>query len=129
MAEQRLWNWDWVNATHQCKAIEMFGRIRSLAERDVKTRNDQLKREQFRLEEVHGLQFSVGNAANWQERVFFEAEEQRIVVCELNRVNEVVYTVALDDQGKCRLRRGVEWVDPWQVLQAALSPLFFKTSY
>lgn len=128
MTEQRPQDWEWVKATHQCKAIAMFGRLQALAQRDIDQRNEQLGRKTFHLTEINGLEFSISKNGGWDDRVFFKVSDDalsRVSTCGPNAVNEVVYTVGLDADGLCRFRRGDEHIDPWQVLHAALAPLLF----
>jgi hypothetical protein len=125
--ESRPSDWDWVSAKHKCMAVEMFGRLRALAQRDVETRNKQLEGVAvFKLVEITGIEFLVSKGASRAADVHFKVLDDltRISVRAL-RGEEAMYTVGLDDTGVCRFRRGADQLDAWQVLKAALSPIFF----
>ena len=126
MADDRPPDWDWVTATYKCKAEAMFGRLQALAQRDVETRNKQLGREVFKLIEINGIEFLVSKDASRSVQVYFK------VMDDLARISvrawqgeEAMYTVGMDDTGICRFRNGVDQLDAWQVLKAALGPLLF----
>ena len=40
-----------------------------------------------------------------------------------------LFTFGWDDSGKCRWKRGVDYLHPWQVLKTALEPFFFDERY
>jgi len=63
----------------------------------------------------------------FERTLFFRVtdDQSQIAVCELNRANEVTYSVGLDANGKCKFKRGSDLLDPWQVLMAALKAKFF----
>ncbi len=124
--DERPQDWNWVEAQGRCKVEVMFGRLRELAKRDVDQRNKQLNKQAFVLKDIDGITFSVSAVkGDFNGQIFFVLGNDAISISGANRVNEVQYTVALDASGTCRFRRGLEELDFWQVLKAALEPLFF----
>jgi hypothetical protein len=125
--EPRPTDWEWVKQIGLCKAETMFGRLRELAKRDMLERNKQLRNDKFELVDITGLQFSIGDTREYAKHVFFKVTDdlKSIVVCGFNGANEAVYAVSLDDAGVCRFKRDGAYVDFWQLLKAALEPIFF----
>jgi hypothetical protein len=126
--ESRPSDWEWVKATEHCRAAAMFVRLQALAQRDVDQRNQQLSgTATFLLTQISETEFSIGKNGASDDCLFFRVlgDLKCISVSGVNGRNEVRYTVGLDSNGVCKFRRGDEVLDPWQVLKAALEPLFF----
>ena len=76
--------------------------------------------------EVSGIEFSVGKDSGMTNRVTFRVQDDLAhISVATGREEGIVYSVGLDDGGICRLRRDADYLDPWQVLKAALEPLLF----
>ena len=119
-------DWDWVKTAGECTAAIMFGSLKTLAQRDVQTRNNQLGKERFIVGDHEGISFWVDQARReMNTHVWFT------LLIELNgirvgsRGTETIYTVRLDDTGHCKLWSEDQSFDPWQVLKRALEPLLF----
>jgi hypothetical protein len=114
----------------------IYETLRSLAERDVATRNSQSENES-----KHGGRFQMTNsqavargfivvdawAHNDRKAVAVEVIEQntKIRIRPSFGQGEAVYTLSLNDDGECRLvARGLE-LQPWQLLRRALEPVFY----
>jgi hypothetical protein len=129
MPQERPDNWNWVKAIGECTAQVMIGRLREQAQTAIDTRMRQPDcRTPFELT-PDGIGFSVRRKGDFPGSVFFGVTDdmRMITVCGLNRRNEIQYSIALDDNGDCKLRTANgELLDPWQPLKAALEALLFQ---
>jgi hypothetical protein len=118
---------DWVTARHQCSALMMFGTLKALMRINVDTRNAQLGQERYRFDDSNTRCSVMHMGGGLNAMVHFEVERDTTISVYVGRKeqHEAEYTVALDDLGRCKLRRGGTQYDPWQVLKAHLDPLLF----
>ena len=128
MHENRSPDWNWVKATDECTVASMFSQLHELARRDIRARNEQLKREKFTVSDDGGGCFWVDHGAGEHgTHIWFslltDTEPEGILV--KGQDAEVIYTVKLDDMGCCKLWSDGQSFDPWQVLKLALEPLLF----
>jgi hypothetical protein len=110
----------------------MFGTLKTLARQNVETRNQQLRKDVFAFQDSGG-QFMVsvpGRGRPLDDCVYFELrgdDATVIAVFEGRKTTAVAeYRVGLDEDGNCRLQRDGAFVDPWQVLKAALESFLFR---
>jgi hypothetical protein len=125
--DKRPPDWEWVKAIYQCSALVMFGELKALARRDLRTRNEQLGREAFKFADVSGVEFMIVEANSPRALASFRVTDDlaRISVVGGRTNEQTVYTVGLDDNGICRFQIGNMRLDAWQVLKAALEPILF----
>ena len=125
MTTPRPSNWDWVKAAGDCTAPVMFGTLHTLAQQNVETRNTQLENGKFAASENAGAEFCVGlDTPNLRQKAWFSLLDLNTIRVKF-RDTETIYTVRLDDTGRCKLWCEDQSFDPWQVLKTALEPILF----
>lgn len=119
-------DFDWVDARNKCSADAVFNQLRSLAERDVATRNAQAS-ETAGFTDGGGRKFTVwSKKGSGQERhaADFSLEDETISV---RGDTEFDVTLTLNNVGACKCKVDNEELDPWHVLKKALEPLLFRS--
>ena len=104
----------------------MFGTLHTLARQNAVTRNKQLGgSHKFAASENAGAEFCVGlDTPNLRQKVWFSLLDLNTIRVKF-RDTETIYTVRLDDTGRCKLWSEDQSFDPWQVLKKALEPVLF----
>ena len=126
MHENRLPDWNWVKATGECTAASMYSKLHDLARRDIRARNEQLKKEKFAVGDDAVDFFWVDSGSGKHgTHIWFKLRTEESEIEVKARDEEVIYTVKLDDMGCCKLWSDGQSFDPWQVLKLALEPLLF----
>lgn len=131
MKEPKPSDWDWVTARKECSMPLFFERLKTLAQRDVKTRHA-MRQELIDLGPVNFDAQIAGTftvlrnfAPGHHASVRFRLEGDRLFVEGAGVQVNFDGSLTLTDDGDCRLRVGEKELDPWQVLRRALEPLFF----
>ena len=124
MHENRPPNWDWVKATGECTATNMFSKLHELARRDIQKRNEQLGKEQFIVSDNESGFWVDRSGVGLGTHIWFNLHTESEIRVKA-RDEEVIYAVNLDDMGCCKLWSAGQSLDPWQVLKLALEPLLF----
>lgn len=123
---------DWVSGRHACSTDQAFADLRLQARGNVETRNSEAIRNARREPErrfffaSNGHQFGISR--NDGGEVVFTLDGDQIVIEGHGHTVPIVVTTTLDDNGACVLARDNAIGAPWQVLRAALEPLFFGTT-
>jgi hypothetical protein len=131
MSEPLPSDFDWVTARAKCSAIDMFETLRQLVQVDVERRNAQYPegspKDRFKFKApALGRSFTVYDAYYYDRRAAdFTLEVETIRVQSVGGLG-MAATIALTDNGECRLMVGAEELEPWQFLRRALEPLFFR---
>ncbi len=119
---------NWVNRRNECSYVSVFRDLRVGIENDVKARNDQLGRQGFVVKTVsaseHAERFRVERAG--QSAIDFSFDKAAIYVHGTSIEDVTIATLALNDDGDCRLNYKTEkGLQLWQFRKRTLEDLFF----
>jgi hypothetical protein len=120
---------DWVGKRASCSVEQVFADLMIGVEKDVAEANKAFSAspEQpiFRvLTGILDTQFSVQRKSRVKRVIFSRTDTQIVIVSDVSEKNWE-YTIGLNDEGRCQLRRdGIEF-EQWQVRKLALEAMFF----
>jgi hypothetical protein len=129
MAQDSTPDFDWVTARGKCTSAEMFATLSVLAKRDVERINSlntgaRLKWEYVPQDGYFWVATQYGG--NITAGVSFLSREGEIVVEDRNHKPLLTAKPILNNQGECRLLVDKDELQPWQLLDRVLGPLFFN---
>jgi hypothetical protein len=129
--DKKPFDFDWVTERRKCSPLQVFERLRLLAEKNVATMNAAIgQHERWEFASVGG-DFSVcrvTNAGIQGVRFSLQPQDGRIRVEGEGVKVGFMAGLTLNDDAECRLLVDNHELDLWQVLRRALEPLFFGTS-
>lgn len=124
-------DFDWVSARTKCSALAVFHQLKQEAEQNTKTLCDVAKERgeqtpvEF-LDQGSGSFLVSTRTFRGEIGVRFNLAQDEVAVEGHGVPVNFTATLALGDDGECRLAVGNERLDRWQFLKRALEPLFFK---
>jgi hypothetical protein len=121
---------DWVGKRASCSVEQVFTDLLAGVEQDVAAAN-----KVFSAPSEHPIfgvfkglletQFVVKRRGRIKNVRFSRTDTQIVIVCEVSEKNWE-YTIGLNDEGRCKLRRGEIEFEEWQVRKLALEMMFFS---
>jgi len=125
-------NFDWVTARAKCSPSEVFARLESQVEDDIRKRNEVLTESEQRQGVKFHFQRDRNQFSVWtlhdKERVGYAAFQiiaDGIKVIYLDPLPSLVGTLTLSNDGECRLKVNGDEYAFWQFRKLALEPILF----
>ena len=115
---------DWVKERAACSLGNMFDRLKARAQSDTESRNSIAGNILFYFKPKDDSSFTVLRGDSGPLRCFI-LEEGRIIVQDRAKTEILRATITLNRDGRCLFEVKGESMEVWQVMRAALEPLFF----
>jgi hypothetical protein len=132
MSEKKMAsNFDWVNARAACSPVKVFEQLRIQVTNDIERRNEIRGTTSYKFDMgiEQGMFFVFIDP--WPTKpvpyrsIKFHLHGDQIIVRDGDDTDILVASLALSDEGDCRLRIKDKLYELWQVRNMALEKLFF----